>query len=85
VSRAAAGLPQQPARRRADLAPCLPGFRRKRGREQPGVVGAALVVELAHRGLDLGVAHPRLHLDDAWDVDGQAAEGMAQIVEAQAS
>jgi hypothetical protein len=36
----------------------------ERRREQPGIVGAALVVQVAHRGLDVGVPHPRLNLND---------------------
>jgi transposase len=52
-------------------------------REQPRVVGATLVVQVAHCRLYVGVAHPRLDLDNARDVDRQAAERMAQVVEAQ--
>src|SRR4051812_7756125 len=51
--------------------------------EQLGLVDLALVVEVAHRGPRVGVAHPRLDLDDARAVDGERAEGVAQVVEAQ--
>jgi DNA-binding CsgD family transcriptional regulator len=51
--------------------------------EQPRVVGAALVVHVAHRRTDVGVAHRRPDLDDRGLVDRERAEGVAQVVEAQ--
>jgi hypothetical protein len=41
------------------------------------------VVQVAHRGLDVGVPHPCLDLDDRGTVDRQRAEGVAQVVEPQ--
>src|SRR4051794_29251195 len=60
-----------PARRRASRLPAGLGARRaglgrrggvdgEGGGEQLGLVGAALVVQVAHRRLDIRVAHPRL-------------------------
>jgi len=43
-----------------------------------GVVGAALVVQVAHRRLDVSVAHPCLDLHNAGYVDRQRAEGAAR-------
>src|ERR1700691_2646329 len=42
-------------------------------------------MQVAHRGLDVGVAHPRLHLDDAGNVDRKRTKSMAEIVKPQLS
>lgn len=41
-------------------------------------------MQIAHCGLDVGVAHPSLHLDDARNIDREAAEGVPQVVDTQA-
>jgi hypothetical protein len=42
-------------------------------------------VQVAHRGRDVGVAHPRLDLHEARAaVNGEGAEGVPQVMEAQA-
>jgi hypothetical protein len=39
------------------------------------------VVHVAHRGLDVGVPHPVLHVGDRRDPDREGPEGVAQVVE----
>lgn len=55
--------------------------RAERLRQDPRLVGAALVVQVAHRCLDVGVAHPVLDLDDRGVIDGERAEGVPEVVE----
>ena len=48
-----------------------------------GVLGAGGEVQVAHRGLDVGVAHPLLDAADVGLGDHPGAERVAQVVEAQ--
>ena len=40
-------------------------------------------MEVLHRGLDVGVAHPFLDTADVGDADDSRAEGVAEVVEAE--
>ena len=40
-------------------------------------------MQVAHRGLQVGVSHPRLDLERVGPVDRQGAEDMAEIMEGQ--
>jgi hypothetical protein len=55
----------------------------ERRREQLCVVGAALVVQVSHRGLDVCVTHPSLDLNDTSDVDRERTKSMAEVVKPQ--
>ena len=46
-------------------------------------LSAVAIVQVAHRRLDVGVADPRLDLDDVGAGDRERAKGVAQVVEAQ--
>ena len=54
-------------------------------RDQRRVVLARRKVEVAHRGLHLGVAHPLLDAANVGLGDDAGAEGVAQVVEAEAA
>src|SRR3954468_16969491 len=54
----------------------------RRGNER-GVLLARDVMEVFHRRLDVGVAHPLLHAADVGLTDHARAEGVAQVVEAE--
>ena len=51
--------------------------------DELGVFGAGGVMQVSHRGLDVGVAHPLLHPADVGESDHAGAERVAQIVEPQ--
>jgi len=40
-------------------------------------------MHVLHRGLHVGVAHPRLHLDDRRLIDRDRSERVAEVMEAQ--
>lgn len=65
---------------RLDVPPARFLARLERGGQQSRVAGLGAVVEVLHGGLQVGVAHPRLDLDDRCLFDGDRAEGVAQIV-----
>jgi hypothetical protein len=50
--------------------------------EPLSLAGAALVVQVGHRRLDVRLPHPGLDLDDVGDVYRQRAERVPQVVEA---
>ena len=52
-------------------------------REQVRLVGSLPVVQVAHRGLQVGVSHPMLDLERVGPVDRQGAEDMAKVMERQ--
>ena len=65
---------------------CTPlGPRARRPRRRDGVVRARHVVQVAHRRLDVRVAHPLLDAQDVGLGDHPRAERVAQVVEAQPS
>jgi len=53
--------------------------------DQRGVLRAWDVVQVLHRRLDVRVAHPVLYSTDVGDADDARAEGVAEVVEAQAT
>jgi len=55
----------------------------KRSGHELGVLAAWRVVEVAHRRLDVGVAHPLLNPADVGHGDHSRPECVAEIVEAQ--
>ena len=59
------------------------GVNAERLRNQPCVLGPRRVMEIAHRRLDVGVAHPLLHPADVRLSDHPRAERVPEIVEAQ--
>ena len=61
----------------------VPVLARKRARHELRLIAAGRVVQVLHRRLDVGVAHPLLHAADVGLGDHPRAEGVAQVVEAQ--
>jgi hypothetical protein len=55
----------------------------ERSADQRGVLRARDVVEVLHRGLNVGVAHPFLDSAEVGDTDDPRAECVAEVVEAQ--
>src|SRR3954465_1597027 len=50
---------------------------------QGGVLRSRDVVEVLHRRLNVGVAHPLLDSPDVGDTDDSGSEGVAEVVEAE--
>lgn len=57
--------------------------RRERLRQKLGLTAPITVVDIAHRRLNVGVPHPRLHGRNLGATHSERSEGVAQVMKAQ--